>query len=679
MKDLKLGVKLGAGFGVVLLLTVLVAFIGWKSMNSVEKRVGNANDMEFLSHQATEALRAERNFLGSKDFVQREKGLKAVEEIKKQAGETRDVKFHDPTNKRQMDDVIAMSEAYAKAFAGFIDTEKQVNASIGQIRESSQEVAKQVTLLVEYMLTALNEQLDEIAKGVDPAKGKDMREKLADRVHKLDGAQDLLTTYQDGRIGEKEILLTRAKDETQMKRAREQSAKARKMAEDFLPTFKNPVNIEQCKKIIAALDAYQKSLEAVIQSQAKQTGLESEMIQNRRKVDEVVNTAAKDQEEKMHHEMASANTLILSGSAMAVVLGVLVTIFITRLIVNALLKGVVFSQSIAKGDLTATIDLDQKDELGQLAKALKEMVAKLREVIGEVSSASAQVSAGSNEISNAAQSLSQGATEQAASIEETSSAMEEMSSNIQQNTDNSSTTQTIAQKAAKDAEEGGQAVIGAVVAMKEIASKIGIIEEIARQTNLLALNAAIEAARAGEHGKGFAVVAAEVRKLAERSQTAAGEISHLSATSVGVAERAGGIINMLVPDIQKTAELIQEIAAASQEQNQGVGQINQAIQQLDQVIQQNAGSSEEMAATAEELSAQADIMNTSIAFFNIGSSGSVVAHRAKSVPVRASSSKGGAARLPAPASKHTTKALSAPAGKSAKGSGVSLDMGSGRP
>ncbi|MBF0461940.1 MAG: HAMP domain-containing protein [Magnetococcales bacterium] len=273
---------------------------------------------------------------------------------------------------------------------------------------------------------------------------------------------------------------------------------------------------------------------------------------------------------------------------------------------------------MADGDLDVAVAVHSRDEVGQMGAALNKMAIKLREVIQKVSTAAQQVSIGSNEISDAAQTLSQGAIEQAASIEETSSAMEEMTSNIQQNTDNANTTQHISQQAARDAAEGGMAVVKAVQAMKEIASKIGIIEEIARQTNLLALNAAIEAARAGEHGKGFAVVAAEVRKLAERSQLAAGEISHLSASSVDVAEKAGGIINKLVPDIQKTAELIQEINTSSQEQSQGAGQINQAIQQLDQVIQQNAGSSEEMAATAEELSGQSGRMNEAIAFFKLG-------------------------------------------------------------
>jgi methyl-accepting chemotaxis protein len=213
--------------------------------------------------------------------------------------------------------------------------------------------------------------------------------------------------------------------------------------------------------------------------------------------------------------------------------------------------------------------------------------------------------------------LNQGATEQAASAEEASSSIEEMVANIRQNADNAMQTEKIAIQSSEKGSEGGTAVQATVAAMQEIAGKIQIVEEIARQTNLLALNAAIEAARAGEHGKGFAVVAAEVRKLAERSQQAAGEISELSSNSVDIAEQAGNMLEIIVPDIQRTAELVQEISAASKEQDAGAEQINQSIQQLDQVIQKNAAATEEMASTSEELSAQAEHLQQMVAVFKL--------------------------------------------------------------
>lgn len=273
------------------------------------------------------------------------------------------------------------------------------------------------------------------------------------------------------------------------------------------------------------------------------------------------------------------------------------------------------AERISRGDLTVKVNiLSEKDTLG---KALSMMVGKLIEIVGNVKSASENVVAGSQQMSSTSEEMSQGATEQAASAEEASSSIEEMSANIRQNAENASQTEKIALASAEDAREGGKAVAETVNAMKEIAEKISIIEEIARQTDLLALNAAIEAARAGEHGRGFAVVASEVRKLAERSQTAAGKISSLSTSSVETAEKAGDMLIKIVPDIQKTADLVQEITAACNEQNAGAGQINEAVQQLDQVIQQNATSSEEMASAAEELAAQAQQLQNVIAFFQL--------------------------------------------------------------
>ena len=281
--------------------------------------------------------------------------------------------------------------------------------------------------------------------------------------------------------------------------------------------------------------------------------------------------------------------------------------------VNNLNQTALVAEQISKGDLTAEVKiLSDRDVLG---KSLSTMVSKLYEIVTNVKASSGNVNTGSQAMSSTAEQMSQGATEQAASTEEVSSSMEEMGSNIRQNADNASQTEKIAIKASQDAGESGKAVSEAVVAMNEIATKISIIEEIARQTNLLALNAAIEAARAGEHGKGFAVVASEVRKLAERSQIAAGEISELSTSTVGTAEKAGGMLSKLVPDIKKTSELVQEISAASREQNNGVEQINRAILQLDQVVQQNASASEEMAATSEELASQAEQLQSAVSFF----------------------------------------------------------------
>jgi methyl-accepting chemotaxis protein len=304
-------------------------------------------------------------------------------------------------------------------------------------------------------------------------------------------------------------------------------------------------------------------------------------------------------------------------TSLAIVISLLIALFITKSITNPINEGLKAITDIADGNLHVNIKARSKDEIGQMLRGLEVMVEKLRSIIDDVRTASDNVAAGSSQLSSSSQGMADGASAQAAAAQEASSSMEEMGANIKQTSDNARQTEQIAQKAASDAAESGQAVTGAVSAMKQIAAKISIIEEIARQTNLLALNAAIEAARAGEHGKGFAVVASEVRKLAERSQLAAGEISGLSASSVEVAERAGLMLAKLVPDIRKTAELVQEINAASAEQNTGAEQINKALQQLDQVIQQNASASEEIASTSEELSSQAEHLKDAISFFKL--------------------------------------------------------------
>lgn len=309
---------------------------------------------------------------------------------------------------------------------------------------------------------------------------------------------------------------------------------------------------------------------------------------------------------------------ILIGLCAAVVTAILISIAIVRSVTNPLAIAVEAVTRISEGDLTRSVQAASGDEIGQMLAAMNKMLANLRKTVSDVASAAANVASGSDQMSSTAQQLSQGSAEQAAAAEETTSSMEQMTSSVQQNADNARQTDKLASKAAEDARLSGDAVVRTVNAMKQVAEKISIIEEIARKTDLLALNAAVEAARAGEHGKGFAVVASEVRKLAERSQTAAAEISRLTTGGVQTAEGAGELLAKLVPDIQKTAELVREIAAASAEQSTGASQVNNAVQQLDQVIQQNAAASEEMASTAQELSAQAENLQTAMAFFNTG-------------------------------------------------------------
>ena len=291
--------------------------------------------------------------------------------------------------------------------------------------------------------------------------------------------------------------------------------------------------------------------------------------------------------------------------------------FVTRSITRPIQQAVHYAQAIAGGDLTGAIQVGDESETGKLLQSMQEMSAKLSAIICDVREGSSAVASAAAQVSASSQSLSQGTSEQAASVEETSASLEQMNASITQNAENSRKVEQVAEKGSHSAGESGEAVQETVVAMKQIAAKISVIEEIAYQTNLLALNAAIEAARAGDQGRGFAVVAVEVRKLAERSQQAAKEISDLASNSVAVAERSGQLLADLVPAIRKTAELVQEVTAASAEQSSGVTQINRAMAQVDTVTQRNASSAEELSSTAEELAAQSEQLQQLMTFFRV--------------------------------------------------------------
>ena len=322
--------------------------------------------------------------------------------------------------------------------------------------------------------------------------------------------------------------------------------------------------------------------------------------------------------------LTGLSALMLAIGGAGLVLGVFILFSVGRSISAPIGRATQAVMRFSQGEFGVAVLSDglsrlsgRKDELGDMSRALVTLRESIAEIAATVQRSAGEVSEGADQVSETAQSISSGASQQAANGEEVSASMEEMSAGIKQNAENSATTESMARKAALDAERGGKAVTDAVVAMKEIVGRIGFIEEIARQTNLLALNAAIEAARAGEAGKGFAVVAGEVRKLAERSQDSAQEISGFSTSTMKASEEAASLIGHIVPDVQKTAELVQEISASSREQSGGVEQVTQALAQLDAVIQRNASSSEELSSMSEELSAQARVMLEALSFFHI--------------------------------------------------------------
>jgi methyl-accepting chemotaxis protein len=310
-----------------------------------------------------------------------------------------------------------------------------------------------------------------------------------------------------------------------------------------------------------------------------------------------------------------------AGFAAALMLGAFLAQRLLRRVVSPVVQLASVARRIAEGDLTQEVPVRGGDEIGDLQEAMQAMARNLGRVLGEVRSGADALLAASGQVSATSQTLSQGTGEQAASVEETTASLEEMSASIGQNAENSQATEKMATEGSRDADEGGTRVRETVEAMRRIAERIEVVEEIAYQTNLLALNAAIEAARAGEHGKGFAVVASEVRKLSEGAQKAAREIGELTGTSLAVAEKSGQMIERLVPTIQKTAALVQEVAAASREQKEGVAQISRAMSAVDQVTQRNASAAEELAATADQVAIQAEALQKLVAFFRVHAGG----------------------------------------------------------
>ena len=689
MKNMKLGMKIGLGFAVVITISLVLGGIAVWNMRSVSG-LADKLDAQFVP-EATLSTGIERGFLNAmlevrgygftmdKKFL--EKGLKYIEGIKKDLKEAKELasKSSELSKFREQVDRLFDKTAEWERLVG--DTVARNDNMINlrkQMYETGMVLLKNSDALTHELNAAIKNEMNS---------GRDAGKVTADlaKLNVVNELGDLMTGIR--------VTIWKAQAERDMKQIQEVLKNLEAMGKK-LETLRYGTTQEGMLKPIenikTAIDSYRTLMNEFAANWAATDEIAAKRAQVAYEAMDIAKAAA---ESSMRDTKTIANETVsklsfstivmVVGLLLAIVLGTCIAIFVSRTIVQPLLHALGISNRLSEGDLSMKIEVDSEDETGQLLNAMKNMVGKLREIVEQVKMGAENVNSGSQELSTTTEQLSQGATEQAASAEEVSSSMEEMSSNIKQNADNALQTEKIAVKCAEDARKGGEAVSETVSAMKEIAGKISIIEEIARQTNLLALNAAIEAARAGEHGKGFAVVASEVRKLAERSQTAAAEISKLSTTSVDVAEKAGEMLLRIVPDIQKTADLVQEISSACNEQNSGANQINKALQQLDQVIQQNASASEEMASTSEELLGQAEQLRSIIAFFRTGNGDdSVFQQRENRISKQIGEMKtgavgNGARRKSSPSRrlKVTPTIVPVEQDRNGKGQGVPLDMG----
>ena len=629
--------RLFGGFAVVLMLMVISALVAMNDLSGINDRLNNivdvsARKVELSAHINQDLLtisREEKNFILAETQERMDKYEGLIEQTRKEMQDREDT-----LKKLVSEDEKIIIDKFESAWGEYFDVHKQVkdlsllNSNI-KAKELSQGAASEIFDKAASAIQAFEAKLDkQISKTQDVGALKKIAEKT-----KLTALIDrnLLKIQRD----EKNMILAKTKQEMN-EYAKAIDGIQKELDEgmdelDRIVTGDEKTELKKFREQYALyLDQHNKIQELTLQNSntrafelAEGKGRElSDKCQELMAgiVDKIQKDMTTDKETS-DRDYASSRNLLIGLTLISILLSIGLVLWLIININRGITNAIDITKALATGDLTKDVQVTSRDEIGELIGYMKNMIQSLKDVIVNVMTASDNVASGSQEMSATSEQMSQGATEQSASAEQASSSMEQMSANIKQNSDNAQQTERIAMQAAEDAEKGGVAVQETVGAMKQIADKIIIIEEIARQTNMLALNAAIEAARAGEHGKGFAVVADAVRKLAERSQSAAGEISNLSTSSVQIAEEAGTMLTKIVPDIRKTAELVQEINAASGEQNSGADQINQALQQLDQVIQQNASASEEMAATAEELAAQAEQLQDAISFFKLDEKG----------------------------------------------------------
>ena len=655
--------KLAGAFGLVIVLSIIAGGVAYDRMNVISDLTGRVafesrklNLARSMQIGILSQVRAEKNMILASSDAETARFANKIGETQAEVGRT-----YDELRGLSNEDGLRLLDTFSAAYGHMNEGDAQIIkfAVLNSNNKAIAMVESQGSKLFSNLVSQIDRTMAKV-DGVSNESGRDDQATL-----------ERLKTDVQAVWGDVRYFLSA----TEMSQVEQQSAELAgaveklRAAKDHVVRTVADLDAGSASALGEAFETWLKSAVAIIEMNRGAGNIQAADLSSGegRKHAEATVTAAgayTDHVVKMETDLvatsnaasAQAKMMMIAIVALSFVIAVVSATWIALNISRSLGRAVGLANTVATGDLSQTITSISKDEVGdlivalntmtanlnatarvadeiaagnltvdarrtsdkdRLGIALETMVTKLRTIVAEAVTAAQNVSAGSQQLSASAEELSQGSTEQAASTEEASASMEEMAANVKQNAENASQTEKIAHQSARDAEASGVAVGRAVDAMQTIAEKITIVQEIARQTDLLALNAAVEAARAGEHGRGFAVVASEVRKLAERSQTAATEIGMLSSETVKAAREAGSMLAKLVPDIKRTAELVEEITAACREQDVGSTQINQAIQQLDKVTQQNASASDEVSTTSEQLADQAEQLQATIAYFRI--------------------------------------------------------------